>query len=109
MVFLLYPTFRKYSILDCSSVVGIYNDGNISISYQNGDLYVHFKNSSRENIIGKVKPTCEGYITFGDNEQETFEFNEEDKEIVWYGDHAKDKWIRGCFCCFTCNQIIRFK
>ena len=24
-----------------------------------------------------------------------FEFNEEDKEIVWSGERARDKWIKG--------------
>ena len=41
-----------------------------------------------------VKPSCEGYITFGGNKWE-FEFNVEDKEIIWYGRRARDKWIRG--------------
>ena len=90
---MLYLT--KFSILDCSNVAGIYNDGNITISYQGGDLQVHIKNSSRENFTGNVKPSCEGYITFGDNEQETFEFNEEDEEIIWSGERARDKWIKG--------------
>ena len=53
--------------------------------------------SSTEKFTGKVKPSCEGYIVFDDTEQETFEFNEEDKEIVWYGDRARDKWIQGWF------------
>lgn len=48
-----------------------------------------------KNIIGEVQSSCEGYLTFGDNEQEKSEFNEEDKEIVRYGGHARDKWIRG--------------
>ena len=74
----------------------MYNDGSINISYQNGNLRLHCQNSNSENIIGKVKPSCEGFI-FGDNEQKRFEFDEEDKEIAWYGSHATDKWIRGCF------------
>ena len=86
---------RKFSILDCSSVAGIYNDGNITISYHGGDLQVHIKNSNRENFAGSVKPSCEGYITFDNNEQEAFEFNEEDKEIIWSGERARDKWIKG--------------
>ena len=90
-----YPTFTKYSILDCSSIAGVYNDGSINVSYQKGNLYVHYKSSSVKNIIGEIKPSCEGYITFGNNEQETFVFNKEDKEIVWYDGHARDKWIRG--------------
>ena len=65
------------------------------ISYQGGDLQVHIKNSRRKNLTGSVKPSCEGYITFYNNEQETFEFNEEDKEIIWSGEHAIDKWIKG--------------
>ena len=84
----------------------MYNDGRMNISFQNGSLHVHFKNSSRNTIIGKVKPSCEGYITFGDNEQKRFKFNEEDKEIAWYGDQAIDKWIRGYFCCIIHNLII---
>ena len=84
----------------------MYNDERMNISFQNGDLHVHFKNSSHETIIGKVKPSCEGYITFGDNEQKRFKFNEEDKEIAWNGDQAIDKWIRGYFCCIIHNLII---
>ena len=67
---------------------------------------MHFENSSSKNVTGKVKPSCEGYITFVDNEHETFEFNEEDKEIIWYGSHARDKWIRGSFFCVTHNLFI---
>ena len=74
----------------------MYNDGSVNVSYQNGDLHLHCQNFSNENIIGKVKPSCEGFIIFGASEQKTFEFNEEDKEIVWYGSNATDKWIRGC-------------
>ena len=71
---------------------------------------MHCQNSSNINI-GKVKSSCEGFITFGENEQKSFEFNEEDKQIVWDGSHATDKsimnclgraadkWIKGCFCC----------
>ena len=44
---------------------------------------------------GKVKPSCEGYIIFAGNKQETFEFSEENKEIVWTGPDARDKCIRG--------------
>ena len=64
--------------------------------------------SSIEKFTGKVKPSCEGYMVFDDNEQKAFEFNEEDKEIVWYGDRARDKWIQGWFCCFILNLYIRF-
>ena len=101
----------------------MYNQGNINLTYHNGILSVECKNSSGnsitklkpshkvgitsgddrlvqlENLIvkynGEVKPSCEGYITFTDNKQETFEFSEENKEIVWTGPDAKDKWIRG--------------
>ena len=77
---------------------------------------MHCQNSSSKNIIGEVKHSCEGFITFDDNKQKTFEFNENDKEIVWYGSHvtyrsikdcfnlATDKWIKGCFSC-----VISFK
>ena len=65
--------------------------------------------SSIEKFTGKVKLSCEGYLVLDDNEQKTFEFNEEDKEIVWYGDRARDKWIQGWFCCFTLNLFIRFE
>ena len=98
----------------------MYYNGAINISYQtNGNLRVHCTNLSSKNIIGKVKPSCEGYVIFGDNEQKTFEFNEEDKEIVWYGDtdkwiracfdRATDKWIKGCFCCVLHNLYIQFE
>ena len=88
----------------------MYNNGSVNISYQNGDLRVHCQNSSSKNI-GEVKPSCDGFIIFGNNNKKRFEFNEEDNEIVWYGSHttdksikdcfsnATDKWIRGCFCC----------
>ena len=91
----------------------MYNNGSVNIRYQNGDLRLHCQNSSSKNIIGEVKPSCEGFIAFGNNNQKTFEFNEEDKEIVWYGIHATDKsrrdcfsratdkWIKGCFCCVS--------
>ena len=69
---------------------------------------MHFKNSSRKSIIGKVKPSCKGYITFGGNKQE-FEFNVEDKEIIWYGSRARDKWIRGSFFCVVHNLFIWFE
>ena len=96
----------------------MYNNGSVNISYQNGDLRVHCQNSGSKNIIGKVKPSCEGFITFGDNKQKTFEFNEADNEIVWYGSHATDKsikgcfssatdkWIRGYFCCVISFNLI---
>ena len=101
----------------------MYNDGNISITYSNGNLSVQCKSSTSNNIrnliptlkvrntsgddrrvqpensiaIGEVNALCEGYIKFPNNKQEAFEFNEEDKEIVWTGYDARDKWIKGCF------------
>ena len=90
-------TARKTFILDCSSIAGMYNNSSISISYYNGNLKVQFTNKSGINF-GKIRPSCDGYITFGNNEQEEFEFNEKKKEITWNGPDAKDKWIRGCFC-----------
>ena len=86
---------KNYSILDCSSIEGMYNDGTINITYENGDLHVQIRNSDRNNIVGKVEPSCEGYITFGDNVRETFEFNEKDKEINWYSRYDRSKWIKG--------------
>ena len=59
--------------------------------------------SSIKTFTGNIKPSCKGYIEFDNNEPKTFEFNEEDKEIVWYGDRARDKWIQGWFCCFIRN------
>ena len=101
----------------------MYNDGNISITYNNGNLSVQFKSSSSNNkrnliptlkvrntsgddrrvqpensiAIGEVNALCKGYVKFPNNKQEAFEFNEEDKEIVWTGYDARDKWIKGCF------------
>ena len=92
----LNPIIRNYSVLDCSSIAGMYNDGSINIIYENGNLHVQIRNSSKS-IVGKVKPSCEGSIIFGDNEQKTFEFNEKNKQIVWYGRRAVNKWIKGCF------------
>ena len=101
----------------------MYNQGNISLTYHNGTLVVEYKSSSGNNITklkpsykvettsgddgreqlesstvkykGEVKPSCEGYIAFANNKQEPFEFSEENKEIVWIGPDARDKWIRG--------------
>ena len=99
----------------------MYNEGNISITYDNGTLVVEYKSSSGNNITkfnykveftsrddgreqlesstvkykGEVKPSCEGYIAFANNKQEPFEFSEENKEIAWIGPDARDKWIRG--------------
>ena len=87
----------KYFILDCSSIAGMYNDSSINISYHNGNVQVQFGNLSGKNI-GVIKPSCEGFIKFGSNEQKSFLFNEENKEIIWSGPEAEGKWIRGCFC-----------
>ena len=86
----------------------MYNQGNINLTYHNGILIVENKTETisgdkgrvqLQNLTvkyeGKVKPSCEGYITFADNKQETFKFNEKNKEIVWNGPDARDNWIRG--------------
>ena len=75
----------------------MYNDGRINIIYKNGDLHVKIRNSSSNKIVGKVKPSCEGSISFDDNEMATFEFNEKDREINWYSNasYARNKWIKG--------------
>ena len=101
----------------------MYNQGNINLTYHNGILIVENKIPSGNNITkpkpsheietnsgdkgrvqlqnltvkyeGEVKSSCEGYITFADNKQETFRFNEKNKEIVWNGPDARDNWIRG--------------
>ena len=89
----------------------MYNQGNINITYDNGNISVEFKNLNGNNIgkfkfdhrdeystdkyTGEIKPSCEGDITFADNKKETFKFSEENKEIVWTGRDARDKWIRG--------------
>ena len=75
----------------------MYNDSKINISHNNGDLEVQYANSSGINS-GKIRPSCEGYILFGDNGKKEFEFNEKNKEIVWTGPDAEDKWIGGYFC-----------
>ena len=75
----------------------MYNDGTINIAYKHGTLQVQIKSLSYWTIPGVVKPSCEGTITFGDNVKETFEFNEKDKEIVWYSRHGRSKWIKGLF------------
>ena len=89
----------------------MYDDGRINIIYKNGDLRVKIRNSSNNNIVGKVKPSCEGKISFNNNEQETFEFNENDKEINWYSNasHGRNKWIKGCFCKVIRNVFMQFK
>ena len=101
----------------------MYNQGNINLTYHDGILLAERRNFSGNNITnlkpsqkfgitsgddrwvqpekspfeykGKVYPSCEGYIIFADNKQERFEFNEENKEIVWTGPDARHKWIRG--------------
>lgn len=92
---------EKNLILDCSSIAGTYNNSSINISYDNGNLEVKIRsektNQSSINI-GKIRPSCDGHITFGDNEQKEFEFNEKKKEIAWTRSGAEDKWIGGCFC-----------
>ena len=60
----------------------MYNNGRINITYKNGDLHVQMINSSSNNIVGKVKPSCKGSISFDNNEPEIFEFNEKDKRLI---------------------------
>ena len=101
----------------------MYNQGNINLTYENGNISVEFKNLSGNNITkfkiyhrneitsdhncqekhenstdkytGEVKPSCEGHITFADNKKESFQFSEENKEIIWTCPDVRDKWIRG--------------
>lgn len=105
----------------------MYNGGSINISYHNGDLLVQIKKANLsgegigkrkptpkgentlddnlhlqyENSIskykGKVNPSCEGYIIIDDDKQETFEFSEENQEIVWTAPDTRAKWMRGCY------------
>ena len=75
----------------------MYNDSSINISYYNSNLEVRFTNKTGKNI-GKIRPSCDGYMIFGNNKRKEFEFNEKKKEIVWTGLGAKYKWIGGCFC-----------
>ena len=100
----------------------MYNGGSINVSYHNGDLVVQrylsgkgirnlkstpkgkttlndnlhlqSENSSSE-YKGKVNPSCEGYIIFDDDKQESFAFSEEKEEIFWTGSDARDKWMKG--------------
>ena len=74
----------------------MYNDGSQNISYHNGDLQVHFKNSSKKKLEGKVRPSCEGYIIFPDSINKTFEYHEYDQKIVWDNPEAEKIWIGGC-------------
>ena len=89
----------------------MYNDRRINIIHKNGDLFVQNRSSSSNIFFGKVKPSCEGYISFDHNEQETFEFNEKDKVINWYSNpsSARNKWIKGWFCKVLRNVFIQFK
>ena len=100
----------------------MYNEGSINLTYRNGKLFVECRNMSGNNITnfkpsqivritsgddrwvqiknstvkyGEVKPSCEGHIIFDDNKQETFEYSEENKEIVWTVPDTRDKWIKG--------------
>ena len=73
----------------------MYNNGNINISYRQDNLEVHCKNSSSRHS-GRIKPSCEGYITL-DNKRKTFKYNEENEEIVFDGSDAEEKWIKGWF------------
>ena len=90
-------TVWKKFILDCSSIAGRYNNGRIFIRHDKGNLEVEYTYWRRV-YIGKIQPSCDGYITFYYNSQKEFEFNEKTKEIVWSGPDAEDKWIEGCFC-----------
>ena len=53
--------------------------------------------NSRGINIGKIWPSCDGYMIFGNKERKEFKFNEKKKEIVWNGRDAEDKWIQGYF------------
>ena len=75
----------------------MYNNSSINISYYNGDLAVQFTNQKGINI-GKIRASCDGYITSDNKKQKYFQFNEKKKEIVWIGPGSKDKWIGGYFC-----------
>ena len=88
----------------------MHDDGRINIIYKNGDLRVRIRNSSSNNIAGKVKPSCEESISFNNYEQETFEFNEKDKVINCYSSasHAINKWIKGWFCKVIRNVLHTF-
>ena len=73
----------------------MYKDGSINISYHNGNLRVEFKDPLKNFSYGKIKATCDGYITFGNDEQSGFEYNEKNKEILWDITSRRDKWIKG--------------
>ena len=87
---------RKKFVLDCSRIAGRYNGDSIIISHHDGDLEVQYTNSRGINI-GEIGPSCDGYMTFSNNERKEFKFNEKKKEIVWNGPDAEDKWIQGYF------------
>ena len=87
---------RKKFVLDCSRIAGRYNSDSIIINHDNGNLAVLYTNSMRINM-GKIRPSCDGYMTFGNNERKEFKFNEKKREIIWNGPDAEDKWIQGCF------------
>ena len=53
--------------------------------------------NSRGINIGKIWPSCVGYMIFGNKERKEFKFNEKKKEIAWNGPDAEDKWIQGYF------------
>ena len=79
----------------------MYNNSSINISYDKGNLKVKIRSeiTNKSSInIGKIRPSCDGYITFGDNERKEFEFNERKREIAWTRPGAEDKWIGGCVC-----------
>ena len=72
----------------------MYNNGSINISYHNGDLEVQV---TKQKVIGigKIRPSCDGYITSGNNKGKEFAFDGKKKEIVWTGPGSEDKWIGG--------------
>ena len=52
----------------------MYNNSSIYISYYNGDLEVQFTNQ-KGIYIGKNRPSCDGYITSGNNKRKRINFN----------------------------------
>ena len=84
-------------ILDCSRIAGVYKDGSINISYNKSNLYVLLKNSSLNKTEEKVKPSCNGYIIFTNNERKIFDYDEDNQKIVWKVPDAEDIWIKGSF------------
>ena len=65
--------------------------------------------NSRGINIGKIRASCDGYMTFGNNESKEFKFNEKKKEIVWNGPDAEDKWIQGYFYEIITNLFMCFE